>query len=71
MEIKKRKRFVTKVFRPTLSNMLRKESLVKFAKARSNGSLVTYVRPFENFDVYRYYPDRYNEDKDQEASNLL
>ena len=35
VEIKKRKRYVTKIFRPTLPQLLHKESLVKAARARS------------------------------------
>lgn len=50
--------------------MLRKQSVERFHHARHDGSLVTYVKPFPNYDLYRYFPDRYAEDKAKEAANL-
>jgi hypothetical protein len=66
VEIKKRKRFVTKIYRPTLSNLLRKQSVLSFDKAKKKGTVITNVKPFDNFELYRYYPDKYAEDKDAE-----
>lgn len=63
VEIKKRKRYVTKIYRPTLQAMLRKESAVKFHKAQEDGSLITKAKPFPNYQLYRYFPDKYAEDK--------
>jgi hypothetical protein len=66
VEIKKRKRFVTKIYRPTLQNLLRKQSADNFDRARKKGTVVSNVKPYPRFELYRYYPDKYSEDKADE-----
>jgi len=39
---------------------------LSFDKAKKKGTVITNVKPFDSFELYRYYPDKYAEDKDAE-----
>jgi len=57
VEIKKRKRYVTRTYRPTFKVLGAVRSALKFEKARKAGQLVTKRKPFQGYDLYEYMPD--------------
>lgn len=50
--------------------MLRKQSIANFESARKKGAVVSGIKAFDNFDLYRYYPDKYADDKASEERKL-
>lgn len=67
VEIKKRNRIIDRVTKPTIASLTKLRSGFKRQKAIANGSLVTKVKPFQNFKLYQYFEDKYNEDKQEVA----
>ena len=57
VEIKKRKRFVTRTYRPTFKVLNAVRSALAFEKARKQGNLVTKRKPFDGYELYDYMPD--------------
>ena len=57
VEIKKRKRFVTRIYKPTFKVLGQVQSAKAFEKARARSQLVTKRRPYSGYEVFEYFPD--------------
>lgn len=67
VEIKKRKRFVTRTYKPTLKVLSQVRSADAFEKARKNGTLATKRQVFEGYDIYKFFEETQADDKDAAA----
>jgi hypothetical protein len=57
VEIKKRKRFVSRTFKPTFKVLNQVKSAMAFKKAKRRGSLITKSEPYKDYNLYEYFPD--------------
>lgn len=57
VEIKKRKRFVARTYKPTFKVLSQVRSAQAFEKARKRDQLITKRTPFEGYELYDYIPD--------------
>ena len=62
VEIKKRRRYVTKIYPANAKNLLQVRSAQRFEKSRKEGKLVTNAKMFENYKLFEFHPtNEYNE----------
>lgn len=59
VEIKKRKRFVNRFYKPTIALLSRMQGARKFETNKKEGSIITSRQPLTNYETYRFYPDQY------------
>ena len=57
VELKKRKRYVTRTYRPTFKVLNAVRSAMSYEKARKAGKLITKRKPYDGYDLYEYMPD--------------
>jgi len=48
--------------KPTIENIQRGISAKAFNRARKQGSLISSVTVYKDYDLYRYYPEKQAED---------
>ena len=62
VEIKKRRRYVTKIYPANAKNLLQVRSAKKFEKSRKEGKLVTNAKAFKDYRLFEFHPtNEYNE----------
>lgn len=59
VELKKKKRTVSRFYRPTLRLFQKLQSAAAFTKNQRAGSLVTNRKPLRPFEVFSFQPDQY------------
>ena len=57
VEIKKRRRYVLRTYKPTFKVLQQVKSALAFEKARKRGQLVSLRKPYQGYDLYEYFPD--------------
>lgn len=67
VEIKKRKRFVSRTFKPTFKVLSQVRSAMAFKKAKQNGNLISKGEAYKGYDLYEYHPDTEFDQKDDAA----
>ena len=63
VEIKKRKRVVEKVIKPTAYSFLRLQSVSKRQQAIRSGSLITSTKPHPSYSTYEFFIDQYDKSR--------
>ena len=46
-----------------MKQMFKIDSALKYVRAKKSGALQSYVEAFPKFEVYKYYSDKYEDDK--------
>lgn len=57
VEIKKRKRFVSRIYKPTFKVLNQVRSAMAFEKARKQGTLISKREAYQGYNPYDYIPD--------------
>ena len=67
VEIKKRKRFVLRTFKPTIKVLSQVRSAMSFVKAKKRGSIITKRDAYQGYNLYDYNPDLTFDSKEETA----
>jgi hypothetical protein len=67
VEIKKRKRVVNRIIKPTLTSLAKITSSRAFIAAKKRNMTVTNDKPHPNYSLYELFTDRHEEDKAKTA----
>ena len=68
VEIKKRKRVVHKIYKPTMKSVGKLRNAQAFEKARTNGQVVGTPKPFKGYEFFEYNTDIHDEDEAKVAA---
>ena len=65
VEIKKRKRFVLRTYKPTIKVLSSVRSAMSFEKAKKRGKVQTKREAYQGYELYDFVPDNtYNDNRD-------
>jgi len=67
VEIKKRKRFVLRTYKPTFKVLSQLKSAMSFKKAKAKGKLISSRKYFQGYELYEYFPNTFFEEKESAA----
>ena len=67
VEIKKRKRIVHKIYKPTMKILGKIRDVQAFEKSRKTGQLVSKVTPFKGYSFFEYLSDKHDGDPEKVA----
>lgn len=70
VEIKKRKRVVERVYKPTMDRLAKLVSAKAWIQGKRNGTLASKVKPHPDYFMYEMMPDKYEEDKAKVAQTV-
>ena len=68
VEIKKRKRVVHKVYKPTMKVLGKLRNAQAFEKSRDDGQVIGTPKPFKGYDMFEFLPDIHEEDREIAAA---
>lgn len=67
VEIKKRKRFVTRTYKPTMNVLSQVRSAATFQRAKKNDTLATRNQVFKGYNIYDFVEETQPDDKEVAA----
>jgi len=67
VELKKRKRIVNRVIKPTARNLSKCQQSRAFIKAKDNGGISEKTEAHPNYFLYEFMPDKHSEDPEKAA----
>lgn len=67
VDIKKRKRVVDRIIKPTMKNLIRQESAARRRYAIKTSTITTSLLPHPNMNLYEFFEDPFSEDKEKDG----
>ena len=71
VEIKKRKRFVLRTYKPTFKVLSQVKSAMAFEKAKKMGQLINRRKAFQGYEIYDFFPDTTFDEKESAAKTII
>lgn len=63
VEIKKRKRIVNRIVKPTLASLAKTQNARAFVRAQKLNTTIDKSKPHPNYRIYEFFEDKYEENK--------